>query len=80
MIELRRAFMRNDPSAWDDDVAKERGRLLAAHAIANNREQRLRVEDAFGLAYCMRRWPEAYQGGFTVIDKIPENKLTSEVQ
>lgn len=63
------------PSSFDDDIAKERGRLIAAHAIANNADQRKRVEDAFGLQYCMMRWPEAYQGGFKTLDKIPENKI-----
>ena len=49
-------------SAIDDEVAAERGRLLAAQAIANNPDQKKRVEDTYGVAYCQRRWPEAYRG------------------
>jgi len=47
-------------SSVDDDIAKERGRLLAAHSIANSPEKRKQMEEIVGKDYCMRRWPEAY--------------------
>ncbi len=47
-------------SSFDDDVARERGRLAAARAIIENPDQRKNVEEAFGLTYCQIRWPEAY--------------------
>lgn len=48
-------------SSFDDDVARERGRLLAAQAIANNPEQKRVVEATYGVAYVKNRYPEAYQ-------------------
>ena len=51
-------------SAFDDDVAAERGRLFAARAIIENPEQRKLVEDALGIPYCKLRWPEAYNPGW----------------
>ena len=51
-------------SSFDDAIAAERGRLLAARAIAENADQRKRVEDMFGVAYCRNRYPEAYRSGF----------------
>ena len=48
-------------SSFDDVMAAERGRLLAAQAIANNPEQRKTVEAVYGVDYCKRRYPEAYQ-------------------
>ena len=48
-------------SSFDDAVAAERGRLLAAQAIANNPEQRKTVEAVYGVDYCKRRYPEVYQ-------------------
>jgi len=60
-----------NPSSFDDDVAREKGRLLAAQAIAHNPDQKKRVEDIFGVEYCKRRFPEAYRSGFgKVLDKI----------
>jgi hypothetical protein len=47
-------------SSFDDTVARERGRLLAAQAMANNPEQKRVVEDTFGVQYCRNRYPEAY--------------------
>lgn len=47
-------------STVDDEIAKEKGRMLAAQAIAHNPEQRKRVEEMLGLPYCRSRWPEAY--------------------
>ncbi len=51
-------------SRFDDDVAKERGRLFAARAIIENPEQRKRVEETYGKEYCRLRWPEAYEIGW----------------
>ena len=48
-------------SSFDDALAAERGRLLAAQAMANNPEQRKTVEAVYGVDYCKRRYPEAYQ-------------------
>ena len=50
-------------SAFDKSIAEEGGRLYAARAIAENPEQRKKVEEAFGVAYCKSRWPEAYLKG-----------------
>ena len=47
-------------SSFDDAVAMERGRLLAAQAMANNPEQKKTVEAVYSKEYCMRRYPEAY--------------------
>ncbi len=47
-------------SAFDESVAKERGRLLALRAIIENPEQRIRGEIAFGLDYMRYKYPEAY--------------------
>jgi hypothetical protein len=47
-----------------DAVAAERGRLMAARAIAENPEQRAAVERACGIEYCKRTYPEAYRSGF----------------
>ena len=47
-------------STIDDQVAIAKGRLMAAQAIAQNPDQRRRVEEKFGLDYCKARWPEAY--------------------
>jgi hypothetical protein len=51
-------------SAFDVNVAAERGRLFAARAIIENPEQRARVEATFGIRYCQLRWPEAYRKGW----------------
>jgi signal recognition particle subunit SEC65 len=47
-------------SSFDESVARERGRLLAAQAIANNPEQKKVVEAVYGIQYCRNRYPEAY--------------------
>jgi hypothetical protein len=39
----------------------EKGRLIAAHEIANNAEARKRVEDAYGIEFCRLNYPEAYR-------------------
>jgi hypothetical protein len=49
--------------AMDQDAA-EKGRLTAAHVIASDPEARQRVEDAFGLEFCAKMYPEAYRSGF----------------
>ena len=61
-------------STIDDQVAAEKGRLLAAKAIAENPDQRKRVEDVLGVSYCKLRWPEAYRptGEF----QFPIDRLT----
>ena len=60
-----------NPSSFDDNIAREKGRLLAAQAIAHNPDQRKKVEDLFGVEYCKRRFPEAYRSGFgRILDKI----------
>ncbi len=60
-----------NPSSFDDNIAREKGRLLAAQAIAHNPDQKKRVEDMFGVEYCKRRFPEAYRSGFgRILDKI----------
>jgi hypothetical protein len=47
-------------STYDDAVAAEKGRLLAARAIATDPEARKRVVDAYGEAYVRARYPEAF--------------------
>ena len=49
------------PSSFDDTLAAERGRLLAAQAMVNNPEQKKTVEAVYGVDYCKRRYPEVYQ-------------------
>lgn len=48
-------------SRQQDPAAAERGRLLAAHELANNVEKRKQIEDQFGLHVCRQMYPEAYQ-------------------
>jgi hypothetical protein len=43
------------------DSAMERGRQMAARKVAEDPEARKRVEEAYGLEYCRRRYPEAYR-------------------
>lgn len=58
-----------DPREWDkyrllrasDPDAAEKGRLLAAHEIANNPEARARVEEAIGVQNAALMYPEAYR-------------------
>lgn len=50
-------------SSFDDTIAMEGGRLYAARVIAENAEQRKKVEETYGLEYCKMRWPEAYRKG-----------------
>lgn len=47
--------------AMGDPDAAERGRLMAAHKIATDPEARARVEQMFGVEYCMANYPEAYR-------------------
>ena len=48
------------PSSFDDTLAAERGRLLAAQAMVNNPEQKKVVEATYGEQFCRNRYPEAY--------------------
>ena len=58
-------------SSFDDNIAREKGRLLAAQAIAHNPEQKKRVEEMFGKEYVKQRLPEAYRSGFgRILDRI----------
>jgi len=43
------------------EVAKERGRLMAAEALRLDLPHRRRMEKRFGERFCRQRWPEAYQ-------------------
>lgn len=66
-----------NPASFDDDVAREKGRLLAVQAIANDPIKRKECEDLFGKAYVMQRLPEAYRSGFgRVLDRIFPFRLT----
>lgn len=47
-------------SRQDYDVARERGRALAANSIATNPEARAAVEAKYGVEKCMIQYPEAY--------------------
>lgn len=60
-----------NPASFDNDVAREKGRLLAAQAIAHDPIKRKECEDKFGKEYVQRRLPEAYRSGFgRVLDRI----------
>jgi hypothetical protein len=57
----------------DDNIAIEKGRLLAAKALADNPEQRKRFEERFGIEYARHRYPEVYAPSphrVRIIDKI----------
>lgn len=41
-------------------LAKERGRQKSLAAILSDPAARLRVEMRYGIAFCRRKWPEAY--------------------
>lgn len=59
------------PSSVDEVLAAENGRRFAARAIAENPDQKKRVEDTYGVAYTKARYPEAYQSGFgRFLDRI----------
>ena len=47
-------------SIFNDAVAAEKGRLLAAQAMMLTAESRQRVEAMYGLEYCKQRYPEVY--------------------
>lgn len=47
-------------SSFNDDVAREKGRLLAAQAMMRDPDARRRVEEVYGLEYSRRRYPEVY--------------------
>lgn len=44
--------------------AAERGRLLAASRMADDPEARKRVENAYGIEFCRKMYPEVYKSGF----------------
>lgn len=44
-------------------VEAEKGRLVAAHMMANDAEARRRVENEFGLEFCRAMYPEVYENG-----------------
>lgn len=50
-------------SAWDDEIAAERGRLFALRNMIEDPETRKKMEERFGLSYCRNRYPEAYAVG-----------------
>lgn len=72
-------------SSFDNEVAAERGRLMAARAIIENPEQRRKVEadppEGLGIVYCRLHWPEAYeiQACHDVIEFIPRFHPTEPV-
>lgn len=58
-------------SSFDDMVAAEHGRLLAARALAASIEKRHEMEELMGRDYLRRRYPEAYSSGFgSLLDKL----------
>ena len=44
-----------------DPEAAEKGRLLTAHLMASDPDARKRGEDAFGIDFCRKQYPEAYR-------------------
>jgi len=65
-------------SSIDDDIAREKGRLMAAQVIAQNSDKRKQMEEIFGRDYIRRRFPEAYTPSpffKRVIDKIKSIRL-----
>jgi hypothetical protein len=60
-------------SSVDDNIAAEKGRLMAAQNLARDPEQRKRFEETFGLAYAKHRYPEVYAPSTfmrRIVDKI----------
>jgi hypothetical protein len=60
-------------SSFDNDIAKERGRLVAARALIENPEQRKAMEAQHGVVYCRIRWPEVYEleAAHDVVNFVP---------
>lgn len=50
-----------NPEEWRK--MEEAGRMRAAAVMATNPEQRVLVEQIFGVEYCKARYPEAYPQG-----------------
>jgi hypothetical protein len=48
-------------SSFDDRVAMEKGRLMAAKVCAHDAEKRREVEERYGAEYIRQLYPEAYQ-------------------
>lgn len=42
-------------------VLAERGRVAAAHELANNPAKRKEIEEAFGVEICRQMYPEVYR-------------------
>jgi hypothetical protein len=60
-------------SAVDEDIAREKGRLLAAQELARDSHKRKEMEQLFGTAYMHYRFPEVYAPSpfeARLIDKI----------
>ena len=55
------AKFRQDAAAFPD--AAERGRLIAAHTMAEDAEAKKRVEDVYGVEVSRQMFPEAYKSG-----------------
>lgn len=54
--------MRQDRLSYVETLeAEERGRAMAERMVASNPDAKARVEAKFGVAYCQRRYPLAYQ-------------------
>lgn len=51
-------------SSLDDRVAMEKGRLMAARALAADPGRRRELEDQWGVDIMMERYPEVYWSGF----------------
>lgn len=47
-------------SSFDDRVAMEKGRLMAAKVCAHNAEKRREVEERYGVEVIRQLYPEAY--------------------
>jgi hypothetical protein len=61
----------------EPEIAREKGRLFAAHVLARNPEQRKMMEDIWGKAAMQRRYPELYSPSpfeERLIDKISFSK------
>ncbi len=64
-------------SAFDDSVASERGRLIAARNLIEDPAKRVEMERQLGKPYCVLRWPEVYdlQAAHGVVEFIPRLNL-----
>lgn len=60
-IERSLDWGRHREATLRDPDAAESGRLVTAHALANDPEGRKRMEETYGGAFCRSRYPEAYK-------------------